>query len=159
MKIIKHKFVEYIPIQLEQDILYISVEYKTAVHLCICGCGNKVVTPLTPTDWELRFDGKTVSLSPSIGNWNFKCKSHYFITRNSIRHARRWEDWEIEEGRNEDSKNKESFYRKLKKKRRIVYIFRYLIEVVEGSLRLPSKGCQTACGLLQSMGLMWLRKF
>lgn len=118
MKTIQHKFVEYIPNQIEQDILYISVEYKTAVHLCVCGCGNKVVTPLSPTDWELRFNGKTVSLSPSIGNWNFECKSHYFITRNKIRQARRWEDWEIEEGKKEDTEKKKSFFDILKKKRK-----------------------------------------
>lgn len=109
--IIKHKFVEFIPNVIEEKILYISIEYCTAVHKCVCGCGNEVVTPLSPTDWELRFDGKTVSLSPSIGNWNFECKSHYFITRNKIRHARSWEDWEIEEGRKEDKKRKTKHYK------------------------------------------------
>ncbi|MDP2088545.1 MAG: DUF6527 family protein [Flavobacteriaceae bacterium] len=118
MKTIQHKFVEFIPNYLEQNVLYISIEYKTAVHLCICGCGNKVVTPLTPTDWELRFDGKTISLSPSIGNWNFECRSHYFITRNVIHIARRWEDWEIEEGRVEDKETKKNYYKKQKKKKR-----------------------------------------
>lgn len=117
MKTIQHKFVEFIPNSPEQDVLYISVEYKTAVHLCVCGCGSKVVTPLSPTDWELRFDGKTVSLSPSIGNWNFECKSHYFITRNKIRHARRWDEWEINEGRKEDAEIKKKFFKKLKHKK------------------------------------------
>ncbi len=115
MKIIQFKFVEFIPSELEEGVLYISIEYKTAVHKCVCRCGNKVVTPLTPTDWEITYDGKTVSLSPSIGNWNFKCKSHYFITKNKIRYARRWNDWEIEDGRKEDSENKENYFRKKKK--------------------------------------------
>ena len=61
------------------------------------------------------FDGKKVSLSPSIGNWSFECKAHYFIKQNKIRHARRWKDWEIEEGRKEDSENKEKFFKKKKK--------------------------------------------
>jgi Family of unknown function (DUF6527) len=112
MKTIQFKFVEYIPSELEEGVLYISIEYKTAVHKCVCGCGNKVVTPLTPTDWEITYDGKTVSLRPSIGNWNFKCKSHYFITKNKIRHARRWSDWEIEDGRKEDAENKEDYFGK-----------------------------------------------
>lgn len=116
--IIQHKFVEFIPDIIEEKTLYISIEYCTAVHKCVCGCGNEVVTPLSPTDWELRFDGKTVSLTPSIGNWNFECKSHYFITRNKIRHARRWEDWEIEEGRKEDTENKKSFFKKSKRKKK-----------------------------------------
>jgi hypothetical protein len=116
--IIQHKFVEFIPDIMEEMTLYISIEYCIAVHKCICGCGNEVVTPISPTDWELRFNGKTVSLSPSIGNWNFDCKSHYFITRNEIYLARRWEDWEIEEGRNEDKKVKKSYYKKQKKKKK-----------------------------------------
>ncbi|MBS1759568.1 MAG: hypothetical protein JST23_05520 [Bacteroidetes bacterium] len=116
--IIQHKFVEFIPDILEEGVLYISVDYCTAVHKCICGCGNEVVTPISPTDWELRFDGKTVSLSPSIGNWSFECKSHYFITRNKIRLARHWEDWEIEEGRKEDAESKKKFFKKTKKKKK-----------------------------------------
>lgn len=114
--IIQHKFVEFIPEILEEGVLYISIDYCTAVHMCICGCGNEVVTPISPTDWELCFDGKTISLSPSIGNWSFECMSHYYITRNKIHIARRWEDWEIEEGRKEDAENKEVFFRKNKKR-------------------------------------------
>ena len=114
--IITHKFVDFIPEQIEQGVLYISIEYCTAIHKCICGCGNEVVTPISPTDWKLTFDGKTVSLSPSIGNWNFECKSHYFITKNKIRPVSRWNDTEIEEGRNEDLKKKAKFYKKRKKR-------------------------------------------
>lgn len=115
MKEIRFQFVEFIPDYIEEGVLYISTQYCTAIHKCVCGCGNEVVTPLSPTDWELTFNGKTVSLSPSIGNWNFDCKSHYFITRNKIRYARRWKDWEIEEGRKGDSENKEKYFGKKKK--------------------------------------------
>lgn len=31
--------------------------------------------------WTLIFDGDTVSLDPSIGNWSFHCQSHYLIVR------------------------------------------------------------------------------
>jgi len=93
-------------------VLYITLEYGTAVHLCPCGCGSRVVTPLTPTDWELRFNGKEVSLSPSIGNWSFPCKSHYWIIRNKVRWARRWSCEEIEEGREEDQEAKRKYYSK-----------------------------------------------
>jgi len=116
MKQIIPKFVEFIPDQLEEGVLYISIEYCTAVHKCACGCGNEVVTPFSPTDWKLTFDGKTVSLNPSIGNWSFDCKSHYFITRNNIRLVRQWKDWEIEEGRKEDIKIKKIYFKKNKKK-------------------------------------------
>jgi len=111
---INHKFVDYIPEQIEEGVLYISIEYCTAVHKCTCGCGNEVVTPLSPTDWELSFNGKTVSLYPSIGNWNFECKSHYFITKGKIRYAKRWSDWEIESGRKKDSEIKEKYFGKKK---------------------------------------------
>lgn len=82
---IQHKFVEFIPSKLEEGIVYITGEYATAVHLCADGCGNKVVTPISPVDWQLMFDGETVSLAPSIGNWDFPCRSHYFITNDRIR--------------------------------------------------------------------------
>lgn len=109
---IQYKFVEFIPEIIEEGILYISLEYCTAIHKCVCGCDNEVVTPLSPTDWEMTFNGKSVSLYPSIGNWNFECKSHYWITRNKVRFARKWYDWEIDEGRKKDTALKNKFFNK-----------------------------------------------
>ncbi|NOU48060.1 MAG: hypothetical protein HOO86_13510 [Bacteroidales bacterium] len=117
MKTIQHKFVEFIPSLIEDGILYISVMYKTVVHLCACGCGNKVVTPLSPTYWAFTFDGKSISLSPSIGNWSYECQSHYWIKKNQIRFVKKWNDWEIEEGSARDTKQKENSFKKRKKKR------------------------------------------
>jgi hypothetical protein len=85
---LKHQFVHYIPERLEPGVLYVSVDYTTAVHSCCCGCGQEVVTPLSPSGWKLIFDGETVSLSPSIGNRNFECRSHYFIERNTVIEAK-----------------------------------------------------------------------
>ena len=59
-----HEFVEFIPEELKEGVLYISINYATASHLCCCGCGNRVVTPITPDDWKLIFDGVSVSLHP-----------------------------------------------------------------------------------------------
>lgn len=109
------KFLEFIPSELEEGVLYITVEYKTAVHLCICGCGNRVVTPITPTDWKLTFDGKSVSLFPSIGNWNFDCRSHYWIRNNEVVIASSWSHEEIDFGRKKDSKKKYKYFKKKKK--------------------------------------------
>lgn len=81
---IAFEFVEFIPRDLEEGKLYVSTTYATAVHRCCCGCGSKITTPLAPSEWKLTFDGETVSLSPSIGNWSFPCQSHYWIRRNSI---------------------------------------------------------------------------
>jgi len=115
MKTIQHKFVKFIPDVIEEEILYISIDYCTSIHKCICGCGNEVVTPISPTDWEIIFDGKTVSLNPSIGNWNFECKSHYWITKSKIRFARQWSASEIEFGRNSDSTQKKKYFKKRKR--------------------------------------------
>lgn len=112
MKIIQHKFVEFIPEFIEDGIIYITIKYHTAVHNCVCGCGNKVVTPFSPTDWKLIFDGKSISLSPSIGNWNFACKSHYWITNNRIKYSRKWHSWEIDSGREKDIKSKKDYFKK-----------------------------------------------
>ncbi len=107
---LKHSFVESIPHQIEEGILYISIEYCTAIHKCVCGCGNEVVTPLSPTDWELSFDGETVSLDPSIGNWNYPCQSHYWIRKGKVSHAMKWSKSRIEFGRSTDRKKKNEFY-------------------------------------------------
>lgn len=74
-----HRFVEFIPRDLEPGVLYVSIEYGTCVHACACGCASRVVTPLSPDDWRLTFDGEAISLWPSIGNWAFPCESHYWI--------------------------------------------------------------------------------
>lgn len=112
--ILQHKFVEFIPDTLEEGVLYISISFSTAIHKCVCGCGNEVVTPLSPTDWQLTFDGKTVSLSPSIGNWNFNCKSHYWITKNIIKYAEMWSTRKIDSCRKNDAKKKKKYFRKKK---------------------------------------------
>jgi len=107
---LQHKFVEFIPEKIEDGILYISIQYCTAIHKCVCGCGNEVVTPLSPIDWKLTFDGKTVSLYPSIGNWNIKCQSHYWIKNNRIEFADNWSCKQIQAGRQNDTIRKKEYY-------------------------------------------------
>ena len=88
-------FVSLLPDQLENGKLYVSMEFASAIHLCCCGCGRQVVTPLSPIEWNLWFDGDSISLAPSVGNWNFPCESHYVITENRVM----WdEDWAKSEG-------------------------------------------------------------
>lgn len=109
-KHLEHRFVKYIPEKLEPGILYISIEYATAAHSCCCGCGEEVVTPFTPTDWKMTFDGASVSLSPSIGNWNLPCRSHYIIDRGKVITAMPWTDKQIEQERHRDRTAKAKFY-------------------------------------------------
>ncbi len=114
-KKLNHQFVNYIPENIENGILYISIPYTTVVHKCCCGCGKEVITPLSPTDWKIIFDGETISLHPSIGNWSFKCRSHYWIKRNKVSWAGDMTHQEIEAGRLADKIAKaEQFNEKVK---------------------------------------------
>jgi hypothetical protein len=92
---VRHEFVENVPDALEDATLYVSIKYAITMHKCCCGCGNTVVAPLSPKDWSLTFDGETVSLDPSIGNWSFPCQSHYWIREDEVVWARRWSRREI----------------------------------------------------------------
>ena len=107
---VSHEFVHHIPPreQMEHGVVYVSIPFATAVHLCCCGCGNEVVTPLDPNQWQLTFDGKSVSLCPSIGNWSFDCKSHYWIRRNQVARATEWLEVKPKRARhNQSSRPKE----------------------------------------------------
>lgn len=92
------------------NTIYISIPYATAIHNCCCGCGNRVVTPISPTDWKLIFDGCSISLEPSIGNWNFPCRSHYFIWNNCVVWAAKWSDAEIKAGRRKDARTTSAYF-------------------------------------------------
>ena|ERR1035437_778114 len=109
---LKHEFVEFIPESRRNGVIYVSLKYATAVHNCCCGCGAKVVTPLSPTDWKVTFDGETISLRPSIGNWSFKCQSHYWIVNDKVEWAAKWTKEEIERARERDRLNKQEYYGK-----------------------------------------------
>ena len=109
-KTLTHEFVEFIPDVLREGTLYVSMEYATVVHKCCCGCGREVVTPLSPTDWKLIFNGKTISLDPSIGNWSSPCKSHYWITEGKVNWAPRWTQSQIDAKRAHDRSAKERYF-------------------------------------------------
>lgn len=105
-----HRFVEFIPESLEEGILYVSIEYRTVTHKCCCGCGSEVVTPLGPADWRLIFDGKTVSLEPSVGSWSLPCQSHYWIRNNQVRWADKWTKEQIKRVRESDAGAKRRYF-------------------------------------------------
>lgn len=107
---LEHRFVRNVPRELESSVLYISMEYATAVHSCCCGCGERVVTPFTPTDWQITFDGESVTLNPSVGNWNQDCRSHYVIEKNQVIECGRWSDARVEAERRRDKRAKADYY-------------------------------------------------
>lgn len=79
----KNEFVRRVPAELEEGVLYICLDCDVVVHQCACGCGEKVVLPLSHEHWKLSYDGE-VTLSPSIGNYQYSCKSHYFIRNGKV---------------------------------------------------------------------------
>lgn len=116
-KMIKPEFVDFIPDVVKDGVLYISISYATATHKCPCGCGEIVVTPVRPTDWTLTWNGETVTLYPSIGNWGLQCQSHYWIEENRIVWAGKWSASKIAEGRAIDRRTKDRYFGKLRRKR------------------------------------------
>lgn len=77
-------FVKRIPHKIEEGILYIAPECDAIIHRCACGCGEIISTPTDEHGWLLTYQDSCVSLYPSIGNYSYNCKSHYFITKNKI---------------------------------------------------------------------------
>src|SRR4051794_17196024 len=87
------------PRELSQGVLYVSSEYAVAGHLCACGCGTKVITPLGLAEWTYSEHEGYPTLRPSIGNWQLRCRSHYFITQGRIQWAGQWSDAQVAAGR------------------------------------------------------------
>jgi hypothetical protein len=106
-------YVEFVPKTLEDGVLYISRRFRTASHRCCCGCGTKIVTPLRETEYQLTERGDRVSLSPSIGNWNHPCQSHYLIQDNQVVWAGPMSQAEIRIGRVRDDELKEAHFSKV----------------------------------------------
>ena len=106
----EHEFVGYIPDDLVNGKLYISVQFGTVAHLCACGCGEEVVTPLGPSEWKMVYDGVSISLEPSVGNWGFHCRSHYWIDRSEVRWARSFDALEIDRVRKENRARRDRYF-------------------------------------------------
>ncbi|MEY8142518.1 DUF6527 family protein [Falsihalocynthiibacter sp. CO-5D18] len=98
------------PKQLERAVLYVSAEFETAAHLCACGCGAKVRTPLGPTEWAIRETEAGPTVRPSIGNWQQECRSHYLITRGSVKWAGRWSEEKVLAGRTAEQNRREVYF-------------------------------------------------
>ena len=108
--VLEHRFVESFPEMLERGVLYVSLEFGSATHSCCCGCGEEVVTPITPTDWNITYDGETVTLHPSVGSWMLPCRSHYVIRHNRVFEAPPWTDEEVSAERHRDRRAKAAHF-------------------------------------------------
>jgi hypothetical protein len=102
--------VHYVPKTLEPGLLYVSEEFGAALHLCACGCGSKVSTPLSPTAWTLEETPAGPSLHPSVGNWQLACKSHYWITSGNILWSDAWTQEQVTSGRKVEEQRRRTYY-------------------------------------------------
>lgn len=102
--------VQYMPQALEPGVLYVSREFGIAIHLCPCGCGAKIRTPLGPTEWLITETPEGPSLSPSVGNWQQRCQSHYWITRGEVRWAEKWTPEQVLAGREHEDRRRLEHY-------------------------------------------------
>jgi uncharacterized protein DUF6527 len=102
--------VHYVPKTLEPGILYVSEEFGAALHLCACGCGLKVSTPIGPTDWTFEETLAGATLFPSVGNWQQPCKSHYFIRDGSVIWLDAWTPQQITAGRRAKERRDEAYF-------------------------------------------------
>jgi hypothetical protein len=109
-KTLQHEFVEFIPDNIEEGVVYVALDHNTAIHRCCCGCRSEIVTPLAPTGWSIAYNGKSVSLYPSIGNWSLPCQSHYWIRNNRIIEAPKWSKERIQKGREREKEDRERYY-------------------------------------------------
>ncbi len=109
--------VHYMPKELKPGILYVSEEFGAAAHLCACGCGSKIRTPLGPTDWSVEETDSGPSLRPSVGNWQQACQSHYVIYRGEIRWADKWGPEQIAAGRRQEEERRRVYYDDLDRSR------------------------------------------
>ncbi len=110
MKTITLQRVKYMPRDLAPGILYVSEEFNVAGHLCACGCGSKVMTPLGPVEWKFTEQEGRPSLWPSIGSWQLPCRSHYVIADGRIRWAGQWSDAQILAGRRAEEERLQAHY-------------------------------------------------
>ena len=102
--------VEFMPKALEPGVLYVSEKYSTAAHLCACGCGEKVRTPIGPAEWSLEYGRRGPTLSPSIGNWQRPCRSHYHIVDGRVHWAGQLSEVEVAAGRRGEQIRRQQYY-------------------------------------------------
>jgi hypothetical protein len=126
---IKLEYVQYIPKQLQPGTLYVAKEFGAVAHLCPCGCGSKIRTPIGPTEWKLIINNNRPTLNPSVGNWQLECKTHYWIFNGEVIWAPQWTDERIEKGRKIENKKRLEYYTLLSSRDHI--FFRKLRGVID----------------------------
>ncbi len=108
------------PSEFEAGVLYVSKEFGIAGHLCACGCGNKVMTPIGGAEWSIKEEKRGVSMYPSIGNGQLDCKSHYLIRNGKIIWCHQMtKEWTISD-MNEAEYRRRTYYNSRKKSSKFI---------------------------------------
>lgn len=105
--------VHFMPSELQRGVLYVSDEFHTAAHLCACGCGSKVRTPLGVAAWSLEEADEGPTLEPSVENWQKPCRSHYWITKGKVIWCEPSTADEIVAGRRHEEMRRDAYYRQV----------------------------------------------
>jgi hypothetical protein len=142
---VRPQYVEQLPDQIQEGVLYICEEFDLTAHKCCCGCGEDVYNKLGPAKWKLnKAPGGCVSLYPSVGNWKYECKSHYWIRENRVIDAGPMSARAIEAVQQRDRRDRD------------IYISQFNAEpaherkvTVWGSIR------SIVAGILRRIGALW----
>lgn len=111
--------VDSMPRDLEPNTLYYLERFGTASHLCACGCGAKIRTPIDVNEWSIVKTEQGPTLHPSVGNWQKECKSHYYIRKGKIVWCGAWTEKQIQEGRYREQQARIDHYNRIYSKQSV----------------------------------------
>lgn len=121
------KKVASIPLNLQEGVLYVSLENQVVGHICPCGCGSKVLIRIGKAGWKYTENKGKVTLFPSLGNWQLPCKSHYWITNGLIEWSYEWSEKQIIEGRQAEEEKRILYYDNIENKHNKQSLFKRFI--------------------------------
>lgn len=101
---------ERFPDELELGKFYFSEDFRSSAHLCACGCGSRVILPIKPAGWQLVQTARSFTISPSVGNREFACRSHYLIEGGRIIWLSSMSDREVQASRAMDKQHIEKMH-------------------------------------------------
>lgn len=101
---------ERFPDALGPGKFYFSEDFRSSVHLCACGCGSRVVLPIKSAGWKLMQTERSFTISPSVGNREFACRSHYLIEGGRIIWLTSMSDQEVQASRAIDKQHIEKMH-------------------------------------------------
>lgn len=77
------------------------------------------MTPLGPTEWSFEEWSGQATLRPSIGNWQWPCRSHYWITAGEVEWAGDWSTKQVERGRRAEDDRRRAYFESRKRSKNV----------------------------------------